>query len=164
MQEIYKDIVGYEGLYQVSNLGNVKSLKYGKERILKSAINSKGYVVVVLCKNLKCLTKKVHRLVAMAFIPNTENKEQVNHINGIKTDNRVENLEWCTQSENIQHGYNNGLFKSKKGEFHNLAKLLNKQVLDIRKDNRTIKTIALDYNVSVNIIYSIKNYKTWKHI
>lgn len=99
MNEIWKDIVGYEGLYQVSNLGNVKSLNYrgtGKEKVI-SLTNKAGYYLVSLKRTLY----RVHRLVALAFIPNPENKPFVDHINGIRSDNRVENLRWCTNKENI---------------------------------------------------------------
>ena len=105
MQEIWKDIEGYEG-YKVSNLGRIKSLNYnhtGKEKILKLRLNSDGYYYVFLCKNGEMKNFKVHRLVALSFIPNPENKECIDHINGIKVDNRVENLRWCTQKENMNY-------------------------------------------------------------
>lgn len=110
--EEWKDIKGYEGLYQISNKGNVKSLPKKKGngtgyttdiKVLKPSINRYGYCVVNLSKNCELTYKQIHRLVAEAFIPNAEHKEQVNHINGIKTDNRVENLEWCTNGENQTH-------------------------------------------------------------
>ena len=107
MQEIWKDVKGYEGLYQVSNTGKVKSLK--RHIILKPSLNPKGYLHIVLYKNAKSKAGIIHRLVAEAFIPNLENKPQVNHINGIKTDNNADNLEWCTNGENQKHAFALGL-------------------------------------------------------
>ena len=98
MQEIWRDISGYEGLYQVSNLGNVKSLNFrgtGKEMVV-SLTNKAGYNLV----SIKGTSYRVHRLVALAFIPNPENKPFIDHINGIRNDNRVENLRWVTNKEN----------------------------------------------------------------
>lgn len=92
--------------------------KYGiikREKILKPQKDSKGYLHVALCHNNKTKIITIHRLVAKTFIPNTQNKPQVNHINGIKTDNRVENLEWCTASENQLHAFANNLTKRYKG-------------------------------------------------
>lgn len=105
MEEIWKPVVGYEGLYEVSSLGKIKSLKFWKERILKWWKDKDWYMLVVLCNKKVNLTSKIHRLVARSFIQNPENRPQVNHINWIKTDNRVENLEWCTVSENWIHKY-----------------------------------------------------------
>ena len=109
-KEIWKDIEGYKGKYQVSNRGNVKSLNYrrtGKERILKPDDNGHGYLHVQLWKDGKVKRYLVHRLVACAFIPNPNNLPQVNHLSEDKTDNSLENLEWVTCSENINHGTHN---------------------------------------------------------
>ena len=101
MQEIWRDVPGYEGLYQVSDRGRVQNAKRG--RVLKPHINVNGYLQTTLSKNNKREYPLVHRLVAAAFISNPEGKPQINHKNGIKADNRAENLEWCTMSENLFH-------------------------------------------------------------
>jgi hypothetical protein len=105
MKEVWKNIVGYEGLYEVSNLGNVKSLNYlrtGQEKLLNLGINN-GYLNVQLCKNGEAKTFLIHRLVAEAFIPNPLGLPQVNHINEIRSDNRAENLEWCSAQYNTEY-------------------------------------------------------------
>jgi hypothetical protein len=118
MTEIWKDIEGYEGLYQVSNSGKVKALfkivqrtrkqvQTYPEKILKPNTCHKGYCRVSLHNTKKAKTHSVHRLVALAFIPNPEGKPQVNHINGIKSDNSISNLEWVTNAENQKHAYLN---------------------------------------------------------
>lgn len=101
--EKWKTIEGYPD-YQISNMGRVKSLKFGKERILKPAKDKKGYLRLVLCNEGIQRTMKVHRLVCQAFIPNHNNLPQVNHRNEIKEDNRVENLEWCDNLYNSNYG------------------------------------------------------------
>lgn len=100
MKEIWKNIDGYDGKYMISSLGRVKSLLFGKEKILKPKTDKDGYKLINLYKDKKSYTLKIHRLVCEAFIPNPDNKPQVDHINTIRDDNRIENLRWCTQSEN----------------------------------------------------------------
>lgn len=107
MTEIWRDIEGYEGLYQVSNKGHVKSLKWGKERILRPMINSSGYLKVQLYKNTAHQYRYIHRLVAITFIQNPDNKPQVNHKDENKLNNCVENLEWSTAKENNNFGTRN---------------------------------------------------------
>lgn len=114
--EIWKDIKGYEGIYQVSNYGRVKSLhnKFGnKELIMKLNKKYNGYYQVRLKNNGESKDVSIHRLVALHFIPNPENKPQVNHINEDKSDNRAENLEWCTSSYNNTYGTRIERVKSK---------------------------------------------------
>lgn len=106
MEEIWKDIEGFEGLYQVSNLGRIKSFhKRIEGKIIKLAPDKDGYCLVGLHKNKRTCRRRVHRLVAQTFIPNHQNLPQVNHIDGNKQNNRVDNLEWCTNQENIIHSF-----------------------------------------------------------
>lgn len=110
MEEIFKDIYGYEGLYQISNLGRVKSLNYNKtrkEKILKYRKHRYGYLMVVLFKDGKRKEILVHRLVAQAFLPNLDNLPQVNHKDENKTNNCVENLEFCDAKYNSNYGTRN---------------------------------------------------------
>lgn len=104
--EEWKNIVGYEGLYMVSNLGRIKSLNYHnehREEIMKPNVWNGGYLKIGLYKNGKFKRYFVHRIVAEAFIPNTENKPYIDHINTLRSDNRVENLRWCTRQENMNN-------------------------------------------------------------
>ena len=102
IKEIYKPIKGFEGLYEVSNVGLVRSVRTG--RILKQFLSNRGYCRVTLCKEGIPKMFSIHRLVAQAFIPNPENLPEVNHINECKTDNRIDNLEWCTREYNVNYG------------------------------------------------------------
>lgn len=116
--EVWREIAGYETLYQISNFGRVKSLgnsQARQEKILKQQLQRDGYKRVWLCKKgLKRKRFPVHRLVANAFIPNPLRKEQVNHQNGDKLDNRLVNLNWMTRKENIAHAYETGLVMKNK--------------------------------------------------
>jgi methyl coenzyme M reductase gamma subunit len=164
-----KEIEGFEG-YFIDEFGNMfGNKKYFQNknrelRKLKGGLDRKGYPIISLYTNGKRYQKKVHRLVAQAFIPNPENKETVNHINGIKTDNRVVNLEWCTQSENNQHAYDTGLQVGQKGIKNGASKLTEEQVLLIREDTRILGKIAMDYGVSNALICCIKKRKRWGHL
>jgi len=140
MEEIWKDVVGYEGFYKVSNLGNIKSLDrvivqsngfrfLCKGKSLTPTIQ-KGYLRIGISKDLKRKAKLVHRLVAEAFIPNPQKKPTVNHENGIKTDNRVENLTWMTHKEQTKHSRLNGL-QTLEGYFNPNATLTENQRKEI---------------------------------
>jgi len=179
-EEIWKDILELNSLYQVSNKGNIRR----KQRFAKSVIikcgyinlvakdiktqcNYKGYKKVNICLNGKKIIFMAHRLVATYFIENPLGKEQVNHINGIKDDNRVENLEWCTGSENIRHAMKTGLAKNF-GTGSYKSKLTDKQVLKIRElyshgieINEIVKDIGI---VMRSTIMMVIKRKTWKHI
>lgn len=108
MIEIWKDIKGYEGLYQISNLGNLKSIKKGNNKLIKLQ-NNQRYYRNNLWKNCKYKTFSIHRLVAEAFIPNPNNFNIINHKDGNKLNNCVDNLEWCTQSHNVKESHRLGL-------------------------------------------------------
>lgn len=122
MDEVWKDIEGWEGFYQISNHGRVKSLprpRHGghnhymsKEKIRAASVNNMGYSVVLLYKNKVYDRRYVHRMVAMAFIPNPDDKPLVNHIDNNPKNNHIDNLEWCTQTENMQHAVRMGRHKS----------------------------------------------------
>ena len=161
-----RDIKGYEGLYFVSDLGEVFS--YPKKtrkgiRKLKPCCLKTGYLGIDLCKDGIIKKYTIHRLVALAFIENPDNKEQVNHKNGIKTDNSLSNLEWSTRSENQLHSIKSGL-RSCKGVKNSQCKLTEDIVLKIFNDTDIYSNIAKKYNISIPTISDIKRKHTWKHI
>ena len=161
--EIFK-LIELSPSYSVSNFGNVMSLNFrgnGKPNLLKIRIHKSGYATVKILKWIR-----VHQLVAKAFIPNPENKKCVNHINGIKTDNRVENLEWCTHSENTLHAYRLNLMSDRNGVNNSQAKLTEEQVISIRKNvlNLTQSALAELYNTSQSRISSVIRNETYKNI
>jgi hypothetical protein len=139
--EEWRDIKGYEGLYQISNLGRVKSVSKSvwngysfvkkTEKILKPGTDGHGYLHVNLSRDSRQRTTKVHRLVAKHFIENPDKKYTVNHINGIKKDNRADNLEWSTQSENNKHAWDSGLRKMSDEERIKKSSIRSKIVLDL---------------------------------
>lgn len=178
-EEIWKDCFEFPDRYQVSNKGNVRSkayLKTGrtknssefkyltKSRLLSLFINPDGYFQVRLQVNNVKVTRKVHRLVAEAFIPLKEGKNCVNHLNSQRQDNRVENLEWCTNQENIQHGYDSGS-NSNAGDLHPRAVLNSAVVLQIKLLEKTgiscaeiSRVVGFKYH-TVNKVIKRKNWK-----
>lgn len=163
MIEEFRDIPGYEGLYQVSNTGKIYSLKTNK--FLKQRTSVKGYCLISLNIKSKKRNETVHRLVMLSFVG--PSKLHVNHINGIKTDNRLENLEYCTAKENNEHAFRTGLNISQKGEQHGMSKLKNTDIVEIKKllktDLRQVD-IARMFNVTRHTVCDIKREKIWKHI
>lgn len=169
---IWKIIDGFDG-YEVSNDGQVKSRDRVLERkgnrgwshvrgkLLKPMKDWKGYLFVELSGK----SIKIHRLVALAFIPNPEKKPQINHKDGDKTNNNFWNLEWATNSENQIHAYKIGLQKARNGSKSNWSKLTESQALEIRNEvNKKIVELSEKYGVSTSTISDIRNKKTWKHI
>lgn len=159
MQESWIQVRGYP-LYSISNLGRLKNNK--TQKILKGGLDSYGYKQTILCNNGKRKNFTIHKLVATAFIPNTENKPQVNHINGIKTDNRAVNLEWVTNQENQDHFWrviNSEVNKANRSRAHKGKGLLSenpnaKKVIRLEdgKIYPTIKEAALDVGTKYNKI------------
>lgn len=168
MKEEWRDIKGWEGVYQISNSGNLKSLKFGKERILKKRYDAYGYVMYSLNKDGKSYQRKAHRLVLESFGEKIRGKEHVNHKNGVKGDNRIENLEWCTHSENIQHAFDVGLAKGMKGEKHPQCKLTKEQVVQIRNMYKPGKVsqeaVAKLFGVDRKVVSDIYLGKSWSHL
>ena len=139
-----------------------------KERILNVHVDQVGYKRLYLYKKDFKIRQTVHRIVASTFLQNTYSKPEVNHKNGIKTDNRVENLEWCTAKENIRHSFKIGLSKALIGQNKGTSKLKDDEVINIKKllkiGGYTQKEIAKMYNVSRCAIKEIKFNRNWKHI
>lgn len=171
--EKWKEIKGYEGYYEVSNMGNVRSMsRYvnhhrGGKRLMKGrpralGDNGNGYLFVPLTKEGRSKNTYVHRLVAEAFLIKSD-KQFVNHINGDKTDNRVDNLEWCTRRENMSHAKENGLMNY--GEKHHNTRLTNIQAGEIRAMwhicGFSMSKIAEIYNCSSSAVWRIVNNRSF---
>jgi len=167
--EIWKPIQGLEEFYEISNKGRLKSFYKKEPFIRKVKLRKDGYWEANLALgHKKYKFKHVHRLVAEAFIPNPEDKSQVNHIDGVKTNNCVENLEWCTPSENGFHAYKLGLSKPVRGEVNHNAKLNEDLVRKIRKmyyeDKIGQITIAKELDVNKNAISGVITWRTWFYV
>lgn len=166
MKELWKPIKGYSN-YIVSNLGNVKRLYTRSELILKPQLTKWGYLRVQLSKNHKYKKFTVHRLVLETFNP-ILNKLQVNHINGIKTDNRLCNLQWVTAKQNIIHSFKNKLRTMTKGESCSWAKLKEQDVKSIRFAFKTgfwnMRQLAELYKINKTTVFEIIHRKIWRHI
>lgn len=137
-----------------------------KEKIIKPCLDKKGYEVVYLSMNCKKYTRKVHRLIATSFLENKEGKPQVNHIDGNKQNNRMDNLEWCTNSENIKHAFSIGLNRARRGSEQGSAIInesIAKKVKSLLK-TKTVKEISETLNISKHIVGDIKRNKTWRHV
>lgn len=176
-EEVWKDIPRFEGCYQVSNYGRIKSLarfdystRFLKERIKRPCYDKDGYLIISLgCakKNIKPKTYKIHQLVAKAFIPNPNDLPEINHIDEDKTNNRADNLEWCTTKYNLTYGHR---LDCARGERNSKHKLTEKQVLEIRRIYKKgdleygQNALAKKYGVSHPSIASIVKNETWKHL
>ena len=176
--KIWKRIPNYS-LYEASSDGEIKTFNWknkGKEAIMKPHRDGGGYLRTMLKRDGdgKIHTIKVHRIIAQTFLPLIEGKNEVNHKNGVLTDNRVENLEWVTHQENMRHAFDKG-FCSNTGENNPCASLTDAQVLEIRKNyqygrksrhdgGETKKQIAERYNTSFSVIKNIVLKQSWKHL
>ena len=161
-----KVIPGYEN-YEIDTNGNVWSFYSNVWTKRKLDKHRQGYLRVELCSNGKCRKFLVHRLVMLAF--NGESDLTVNHINGIKDDNRLENLEYCTQSENSKHAFKIGLKVAMKGEINPMCKLTDEDVKEIKRELLNYKlgmykVLSERYGVTKENIGMIRRNKTWKHI
>ena len=178
IDEKWVAVSGFEGMYEVSNLGRVRAVERtilqanGRYRTFPEKIkvpndNGTGYKCVNLFKNQKCKRFYIHRLVATHFMDNPLNLPQVNHLSGDKTDNSISNLEWCTASENCVHAVENKLYQNARGEMAGSAKLKDHQVLRIREllgTGMMQKDIAKLYGVSRDAIGKIARGERWAHI
>ncbi len=160
-----KDLIGYEGLYKVFEDGKVWSIKYSK--FLKSRRNKGGYTVVTISKDAKIKCIPVHRLLYLNFIDKIDSGLQINHRDGNKLNNRLENLELVTPSQNIQHAWDNALIPRKVGEQNKNSKLTDSSILSIfslRKQGLTQNEIAAEMEISRSNISRVLSRKMWGHV
>ena len=170
--EHWKPIPRYRGKYEVSDLGRVRSFKrvgrmQNKPRIMRMNVTGEGYNYVQLRRDGRTWSHKVARLVADAFISNPLSLPIVNHIDAVRTNDMVNNLEWCTQSHNLAHAYRIGTKVPVRGEDSVHAKLSNQDVRTIRrmsKESYSLRAIAEAYSVSHTTIRKILSFSKWKHV
>lgn len=170
MKEVFEDLKGYEDSYQISDYGRIftkrrligNQIYYGKELIPQ--LTKDGYLKVTLCKNGICKKYYLHRLVATNFLENLNNLSQVNHKDGNKLNNKIDNLEWCSKQDNQKHAVKEGLMQH--GQDRPSSKLTESQVLEIYKLKGVLKAqdIANIYNVSKNTICCILRGSKWKYL
>ena len=179
-REIWKDIKDYEGLYQVSSNGIIKSLprtiikRNGQHqkrqgKILSPSLDRYGYPKVVLHKNNIKKNESIHKLVGVSFLNKKETQNQINHLDGNKLNNNIKNLEWVSAKDNTQHAIKNGLRNPSKGSRNGMAKLNEVQVKEIKDILKNYKRgmyaeLARKYNVEDHAISNIRNNITWVHI
>ena len=175
--EKWKEVSGTNGQYEVSNTGFLRTHNWkgsGQTRVMKPAVDACGYLRTMIVVNGRARTIKVHRLVAESWVENPEGKPQVNHKDGVKTNNHIDNLEWVTKRENIQHAFDNGLMKwngqvppNLKGSSNPTSKLTEDQVREIRSLHRpriyTYAMLAAKFKVKPCTIKDVI-HRTWKHI
>ena len=175
--EEWKDIEGYEGYYQISSHGRVRSVnRYvrhpsGKQAQKRGRIFRNGWknksLIAGLTKEGKSRGFLIYRLVAKAFIPNPDNKPEVNHIDGNRMNNHISNLEWSTRSENEKHAYDTGLYISRKGNEHPMSKLSETDInrmKNLLSEGKSKKDISKVFNVSYSHVCKIFKGTTWKHL
>lgn len=166
MVEVWKEVPEFNGIYAISNFGNIRNLKYQKTK-KQSTHKVTGYKYVCLCKSGVCETFYVHRLVAGIFLGHEKHLE-VNRKDGNKANNHISNLEWVTHHENILHSHKMGLNKRNqaRGSRAGSAKLNEQQVLEILelKGKMTQSSMAEKYNVSTTTVWCILNNRSWKHV
>lgn len=175
--ELWKAIKGYEGIYEISSEGRVKSLArttrgrsdsiiHRAEKILKLNPGSRGYLQIFLSKNCKDTSYRVSRLVALAFVPKVKGKNYVDHINGDKLDNRAVNLRWCTLKENNQFAAGEQNL-SRRGSAHGMSVLTEELIPKIRARHREGANpcqIAREFGVSRKAIRDVLAGNTWRHV
>jgi hypothetical protein len=174
--EIWVPIKGYEDCYEISSRGRIRSYdrvvartrngpRTYKGQIRNSSRHSHGYRSVGLWKNGKGKQFLIHRLVAQHFIPNPDTLPDINHIDGVKTNNAWSNLQWCTKSQNTRHGYDNNLIPS--GEKHSSSKLKEVEVCEMRrryKQGETLTKLSHEFDIAMSHVHNIVNYKIWNRI